>query len=146
MICHSLAAILNTCFISFLIWFFSYDTYRLVKKHEVSMHEDTRSLQKQLNLIWVLIIMQCLNIQTFRLLVQTAIYLLFALFPVNCLLVMMMVFNLNIPGIGSVMHLIISFIPTLNPICALTLISRLRKRMLLIFCFGGRAQIYSANL
>lgn len=65
----------------------------------------------------------------------------FSIIMPTCLHLTMMVFDLKLHGLGTFTTLVISFTPTLNPICTLGLVSRLRDRALRLLCFGKRGQI-----
>lgn len=76
----------------------------------------------------------------FRLFVQTTAILVSAMEPVILLLIMM-IFKWNIYGTGTLATLLISFMPIVNPICTLLLVTRFRDRAVRLFCFWRLVEI-----
>ena len=72
--------------------------------------------------------------ELFRLIAQTTAIWFSAMEPVAALLTMM-IFKLNIYGMGTMANLLLCFMPSLNPLCTLLLVSRLRDRAFQLFCF-----------
>lgn len=108
-----------TCY---FIWVFSFGIYATLSKMAGTMTQRTQKLQRQMNLM---------------LFAQTLAVFSSALIPLFILLVLMG-FKLNVQGLGTLISLILSFIPALNPICTLSLVARFRKRAIMLLCCGSR--------